>query len=263
MSETSTVVYYKTNDAGRQVKVTRTVESKLTPISDELGCESWPRYGDAVGDKVKPVKGENINLVLFPKSMRTKKEAEQPAKPAQTTRYVCKTCKGDHLTFQCPHKDSIATTEPSTPSAVPGVPGVPGVGGDKYVPPALRAASGAGGAKYVPPALRAAMSGVNGMGVPGMALPGMSPAQNRDVGSTLRVSNLPETITEGALRHNFGSVGRVTRCHVPTSKMNGRPRGFAFIEFDTPTQAENARQRFDGVAVDNMIMHVEFAQPRE
>lgn len=260
MSETNTVVYYKTNDAGRQVKVTRTVESKLTPISDEVSRESWARYGDAVGDKVKPVKGEPINLVLFPKSMRSKKEAEQPAKPVQATKYVCKTCKGDHLTFQCPHKDSIATTDDSrTPSAVPGI------GGDKYVPPALRASAGgaAGGAKYVPPALRAAMSGVNGMGVPGMAIPGMSPAQNRDVGSTLRVSNLPETITEGALRHNFGSVGRVTRCHVPTSKMNGRPRGFAFIEFDTPTQAENARQRFDGVAVDNMIMHVEFAQPRE
>lgn len=256
MSETSTIVSYRTNEDGKKVKVTTKVTTEYVPLKENDDRYSWPRYGDAVNDQNKPVKGEDITLRLFPKSTRPNKEAEQQAKPTSTTRYVCKTCKGDHLTYKCPHKDSIATTDDSLTSGIPSTT-VPGVEGSRL------GAGAAAANKYVPPSLRAAMGGVNGMGVPGMALPGMGAPQSRDVSSTLRVSNLPETITEGVLRTNFSYFGRIARCHVPQSKVTGRPRGFAFIEFDTPAQADNARKNFDGVAVDSMIMHVEFAQPRD
>jgi RNA recognition motif-containing protein len=33
---------------------------------------------------------------------------------------------------------------------------------------------------------------------------------------------------------------------VPTDRMTGRPRGFAFVEFETPERAAEAIQKFDG-----------------
>jgi RNA recognition motif-containing protein len=43
---------------------------------------------------------------------------------------------------------------------------------------------------------------------------------------------------------------------VPTDRMTGRPRGFAFVEFDTEEAATAAIQRFDGYELDGRRLRV-------
>ena len=43
---------------------------------------------------------------------------------------------------------------------------------------------------------------------------------------------------------------------MPTDRMTGRPRGFAFVEFDTPEQASEAIQKFDGFELSGRRLRV-------
>jgi cold-inducible RNA-binding protein len=61
----------------------------------------------------------------------------------------------------------------------------------------------------------------------------------------LFVGNLPYNTTEAELREHFSAVGPLTYVHLPTDRESGRPRGFAFVEFNDRSQAEEAVRRFN------------------
>jgi cold-inducible RNA-binding protein len=61
----------------------------------------------------------------------------------------------------------------------------------------------------------------------------------------LFVGNLPYSATEAELREHFSAVGSVSYISLPTDRETGRPRGFAFIEFNDPAQAQEAIRRFN------------------
>lgn len=64
----------------------------------------------------------------------------------------------------------------------------------------------------------------------------------------LFVGGLSDSITEDTLRDLFeGSGQSVADVHVPRDRESGRPRGFAFVTFDSPDAAELARRAVDGV----------------
>jgi RNA recognition motif-containing protein len=61
----------------------------------------------------------------------------------------------------------------------------------------------------------------------------------------LFVGNLPYNTTEAELREHFSAAGSISYIHLPTDRETGKPRGFAFIEFNDAAQAEEAIRRFN------------------
>jgi len=61
----------------------------------------------------------------------------------------------------------------------------------------------------------------------------------------LFVGNLPYDTTETDLREFFSPVGSLSSVIIPTDRDTGKPRGFAFVEFDDPALAEESSRRLN------------------
>jgi RNA recognition motif-containing protein len=79
----------------------------------------------------------------------------------------------------------------------------------------------------------------------------------------LFVGNLPYSATEADLREYFSAVAPPSSIAVPVDRETGRPRGFAFIEFADPAQAQQAIDRFNGVPYQGRALSVSEARARE
>jgi cold-inducible RNA-binding protein len=79
----------------------------------------------------------------------------------------------------------------------------------------------------------------------------------------LFVGNLPYNTTEAELREHFAPVGPLTYVHLPTDRESGRPRGFAFVEFDDAAQAEAAVRRFNNQMFKGRPIAVNEARARD
>jgi RNA recognition motif-containing protein len=76
------------------------------------------------------------------------------------------------------------------------------------------------------------------------------------MGTKVFVGNMSFDTTREALQELFGQAGEVTEIVVPTDRMSGRPRGFAFVSFATDEQAAAAIQKLDGHLVDGRNLRV-------
>src|SRR5919205_4564890 len=79
----------------------------------------------------------------------------------------------------------------------------------------------------------------------------------------LFVGNLPYNTTEAELREHFSAVGPLVYIHLPTDRESGKPRGFAFVEFNDRAQAEEAVRRFNNQLFKGRPMAVNEARARE
>ena len=57
---------------------------------------------------------------------------------------------------------------------------------------------------------------------------------------TIFIGNLPFNTDQNQLQDVFGKFGIISNIHIPTNRETGRPRGFAFIQFETESAAEEA-----------------------
>jgi RNA recognition motif-containing protein len=64
--------------------------------------------------------------------------------------------------------------------------------------------------------------------------------ERRPMSNRLFVGNLPYDATEEDLRVHFAQAGSVSSVFIPLDRETGRPRGFAFVEFDDPEHASAA-----------------------
>jgi RNA recognition motif-containing protein len=79
----------------------------------------------------------------------------------------------------------------------------------------------------------------------------------------LFVGNLSYQATEAELREHFSAVGPLVSLRLPTDRESGRPRGFAFVEFHAPAQAEEAIRRFNNQPFQGRPLTVNPAHARE
>jgi cold-inducible RNA-binding protein len=79
----------------------------------------------------------------------------------------------------------------------------------------------------------------------------------------LFVGNLSYATTEADLRTYFGTVAAPSQVVLPVDRDTGRPRGFAFVEFQDRAHAEQAIQKFNGVAFNGRPLAVSEARARE
>lgn len=81
--------------------------------------------------------------------------------------------------------------------------------------------------------------------------------------SRLFVGNLPYEATESELSAHFSGAGRVSRVFLPLDRDTGKPRGFAFIEFDDASHAAAAIQQFNQKPFKDRPLVVNEARPSE
>jgi RNA recognition motif-containing protein len=79
----------------------------------------------------------------------------------------------------------------------------------------------------------------------------------------LFVGNLSYATTEADLRNYFGTVAPPSQVVLPVDRETGRPRGFAFVEFQDRAHAEQAIQKFNGQVFNGRPLAVSEARARE
>ena len=79
----------------------------------------------------------------------------------------------------------------------------------------------------------------------------------------LYVGNLSFKTTESELRDLFQAFGTVTSCNIVMDRMTDRPRGFAFVEMDSPAEAAKAIAELNEKEVGGRALVVNEARPRE
>ena len=79
----------------------------------------------------------------------------------------------------------------------------------------------------------------------------------------LFVGNLPYDTTETDLREFFSPIGSLSTVIIPTDRDTGKQRGFAFIEFDDPAQAEEASRQFNNKMFKGRAIAINEARAKE
>ncbi len=76
------------------------------------------------------------------------------------------------------------------------------------------------------------------------------------------VGNLPFSSSEDDLKDVFGRHGAVESVNIITDRETGRPRGFAFIEMEEASAADDAIRALDGSDLGGRNIKVNEAQDR-
>ena len=84
-----------------------------------------------------------------------------------------------------------------------------------------------------------------------------------DNNSRLFVGNLSFQTLERDLQDHFSAAGVVTNVNLMLDKFTGKSRGFAFVEFSTPEEANKAAEMFNGKDLGGRALTVNIARPRE
>ena len=79
----------------------------------------------------------------------------------------------------------------------------------------------------------------------------------------LFVGNLSYETMENDLQDYFSQAGVVTSVNLMMDKMTGKSRGFAFIEFANPDEANKAIEQFHNQEFQGRALTVNIARPRE
>jgi cold-inducible RNA-binding protein len=76
------------------------------------------------------------------------------------------------------------------------------------------------------------------------------------------VGNLAFDVTEDELSAEFGTYGRVESVAIPADRISGRPRGFAFVEMASKSEAEAAIEGLNGKTLKDRTIVVNESRPR-
>jgi len=76
------------------------------------------------------------------------------------------------------------------------------------------------------------------------------------------VGNLSFRTDDDGLREMFEAFGEVTSSSVINDKITGRSRGFGFVEMPVNAEAEEAIKKLDGAKVNERVLKVNQARPR-
>ena len=77
------------------------------------------------------------------------------------------------------------------------------------------------------------------------------------------MGNLSYQTLERDIQDHFSAAGVVTSVNLMLDKFTGKSRGFAFVEFSTPDEAQKAVDLFHGKDLGGRALTVNIARPRE
>src|SRR5437764_8401503 len=92
----------------------------------------------------------------------------------------------------------------------------------------------------------------------------MSPLSNclEEEVKNIFVGNLNFNATEEAVRSLFERYGAVNSARIMTDRETGRSRGFAFVEMENETEADQAISALNGYQMDGRALNVNEARPK-
>src|SRR6478672_7409907 len=93
----------------------------------------------------------------------------------------------------------------------------------------------------------------------------MSPAFKLSGGREVKnifVGNLNFNATEEGVRSLFERYGAVNSARIMTDRDTGRSRGFAFVEMENETEADQAISALNGYTMDGRALNVNEARPK-
>ncbi len=76
------------------------------------------------------------------------------------------------------------------------------------------------------------------------------------------MGNLSFDVTRDELIQAFGAAGKVVDAKVPTDRETGRPRGFAFVEFESDEAAQRSIELMNGKDLKGRPLRVNEAENR-
>lgn len=76
------------------------------------------------------------------------------------------------------------------------------------------------------------------------------------------VGNLDFNATEDSVRNLFERYGQVNSARIMTDRETGRSRGFAFVEMENETEADQAISALNGYSMDGRALNVNEARPK-
>jgi len=76
------------------------------------------------------------------------------------------------------------------------------------------------------------------------------------------VGNLSYDVTEDEITTEFGAYGTVESVAIPADRISGRPRGFAFVEMASKSEAEAAIAGLNGKTLKDRTIVVNESRPR-
>uniref|UniRef100_A0A5K3F0B4 RRM domain-containing protein n=1 Tax=Mesocestoides corti TaxID=53468 RepID=A0A5K3F0B4_MESCO len=77
---------------------------------------------------------------------------------------------------------------------------------------------------------------------------------------SIYIRNIPDSCRHEDLRRTFGRFGPVVDVTIPTDYYSGRMKGFAFVEFEDPRDAEDAQRSMDHSRFLGRRIEVEFTR---
>ncbi|BFZ01505.1 hypothetical protein BsWGS_04544 [Bradybaena similaris] len=83
---------------------------------------------------------------------------------------------------------------------------------------------------------------------------------SRPPNSSLYVRNVPDGTRPEDLRSLFGKYGPVTDVYIPMDYYTRRPRGFAYVQFEDPRDADDALYHLDRSRYYGRELEIEFAR---
>ncbi|CAI5739361.1 unnamed protein product [Hyaloperonospora brassicae] len=81
-------------------------------------------------------------------------------------------------------------------------------------------------------------------------------------GISLLVRNVSHRLRSEDIRKEFEQYGQVRDVYIPRDFHTKEPKGFAFVEFHSEHEADDARRNLDGMRIDGRDIRVVFAQER-
>ncbi|PVU89967.1 hypothetical protein BB559_004850 [Furculomyces boomerangus] len=250
-----TVVEYRLNDEGKQIKVTKKIAIKViheTVNKAVADRKKWTKFGQERGNPPGPNisttnVGEQVFLKISQWGVEKPEEEEQANKaldPSKNKLITCRLCKGNHFTSKCPYKDTLEPIEEITS-------GQAKTGGPSTAAIAAASDGSKRSSSYVPPHLRAGAKPSTGD----------SPRDRRDEHPTIRITNLSEDTKEQdvqALCKPFGSIARV---FLAKDWETGVCKGYSFVSYYEKSSAESALKKLNGYGFDNLILRAEWSNP--
>src|ERR1043166_7107233 len=76
------------------------------------------------------------------------------------------------------------------------------------------------------------------------------------------VGNLDFRTSKDEVQSLFSQIGAIKDVFFPTDRESGRPRGFAFVEFESDEDAQKAIERFNGYELSGRALRVNPAEDR-
>ncbi|KAK9925675.1 hypothetical protein M0R45_022946 [Rubus argutus] len=89
-----------------------------------------------------------------------------------------------------------------------------------------------------------------------------SPSPSFSPKTKLYVSGLSFRTTEESLRNAFQNFGQLAEVNLVMDRIANRPRGFAFLRYETEEESQKAIEGMHGKFLDGRVIFVEEAKPR-